>query len=211
MYSVCLCACAKDGCLHQAKIDNVNHDRPTPVTLRDDLIIKVSSLLLDDVGSSRSVNVELSSFPLDDDLTAEDVTAQVRLTRLNTGILAQGSAEGLVEMECVRCLNRFEQPFTVRFTEQFRQTAAVAEGRGFVPPSDDDVDDEGDSELAFEINDAHELDLTELLRQWIVLALPMNPICGPDCPGPLQIENSADESGDARFAALQQLLDNEEQ
>lgn len=192
-------------------IDNVNNEHSNPVTLHDDLVLKVSSLLLDDVGSTRSVNVELSSFRLDEDLAAEDVTAQVRLTRLNTGILAQGSAEGLVEMECVRCLNRFEQPFTVRFTEQFRQTAAVGEGRGYVPPSDAEVDEEGDSELAFEINDAHELDLTELLRQWILLALPMNPICGKDCPGPLQIENSDDESGDARFAALQQLLDTEEQ
>ncbi len=192
-------------------IDNVNNDHSAPVTLHDDLVLKVSSMLLDDVGSTRSVNVELSSFPLDDDLTAEDVTAQVRLTRLNTGILAQGSAEGLVEMECVRCLNQYEQPFTVRFTEQFRQTAAVAEGRGFVPPSDDEVDEEGDSELAFEINDAHELDLTELLRQWILLALPMNPVCGPDCPGPLQIENDERESADTRFAALQHLLDNEEQ
>jgi uncharacterized protein len=197
--------------LHQAKIDKVNNDHPTSLNLHDDLIVKVSSLLLDDIGTTRTVNVELSSFPLDDDLTAEDVRAKVRLTRLNTGILAQGSAEGLVEMECVRCLNQFEQPFTARFTEQFRQTAAVGEGRGFVPPSDSEVDEEGDSELAFEINDAHELDLTELLRQWILLALPMTPACGPDCPGPLQIENGDDESGDARFAALQQLLDTEEQ
>lgn len=189
----------------------MNDEHSKTLTLHDDLVIKVSSLLLDDMGSSREVNVELSSFPLDADLTAEDVTAKIRLTRLNTGVLAQGSAEGLVEMECVRCLNRFEQPFTVRFTEQFRQTAPVAEGRGFVAPSDDEVDEEGDSELAFEINDAHELDLTELLRQWIVLALPMTPICGPDCPGPLQIEQVEDEPGDSRFAALQQLLDNEEQ
>lgn len=189
----------------------MNTENFQPITLHDDLVIKVSSLLLEDMGSTRPVNVELGEFQLDDDLTAEDITAQVRLTRLNTGILAQGSAKGIVEMECVRCLNLFEQPFTVKFTEQFRQTVAVGESRGFVPPTDAEVDEEGDSELAFEINDAHELDLTELLRQWILLALPMTPTCGKNCPGPQQVENSEDETGDARFAALQQLLDTEEQ
>ena len=192
-------------------MNNVNIDHTQTITLHDDLILKVSSLLLEDMGSMRTVRVELSSFQLDDDLVAEDVIANVRLTRLNTGILAQGSAEGLVEMECVRCLNRFDQPFTVKFTEQFRQTVAVGESRGFVAPTDAEVDEEGDSELAFEINDAHELDLTELLRQWILLALPMTPVCGKDCPGPEMTSAMAadSESGDARFAALQQLLDNE--
>lgn len=188
----------------------MNTENPQTITLRDDLILKVSSLLLDDMGSTRSVNVELGTFPLGDDLHAEDVSGKVLLTRLNTGILAQGSASGVVELECVRCLRQFEQPFTTKFTEQFRQTVAVAEGRGFVPPTDEEVDEEGDSELAFEINDAHELDLTELLRQWILLALPVAPICGDDCPGPLKIENE-EEAGDARFAALQQLLDDEEE
>lgn len=187
----------------------MNAEDPKTITLRDDLILKVSSLLLEDMGSTRTVSVELGTFPLDDDLTAEDITGQVLLTRLNTGVLAQGSAKGIVELECVRCLNQFEQPFTTKFTEQFRQTVAVADGRGFVPPTDAEVDEEGDSELAFEINDAHELDLTELLRQWILLALPVAPSCGANCPGPQQIENE-EEPVDARFAALQQLLDNEE-
>lgn len=187
----------------------MNTEHSQPITLSDDLILKVSSLLLQDMGSTMMVNVELDKFPLGEDLVAENVTGQVLLTRLNTGILAQGSAKGTVEMECVRCLRQFEQPFTTKFTEQFRQTVPVAEGRGFVPPTDEEVDEEGDSELAFEINDAHELDLTELLRQWILLALPVAPICGDDCPGPLAIENE-EEAGDARFAALQQLLDDEE-
>lgn len=177
------------------------------ITLYDDLVLKVSSLLLEDVGSHRTVNVELASFPLDEQVMARNVVATIRLTRLDTGALAQGSAEGTVEMECVRCLNQYDQPFKIRFTEQFRQTTEIHHGT----PRNDDEWDESESELAFEINDAHELDLTELLRQWIVLALPMTPVCGPDCPGPQQIDNGAEDAVDDRFAALQQLLDNEEQ
>lgn len=189
----------------------MNTESQQTITLHDDLVIKVSSLLLADVGSTRKVEVELTSFPLDETQVARNVVGDIRLIRLNSGILAQGSVEGSVEIECVRCLNLFEQPFTARFTEQFRETTAILGGRGATPPRDDDEWDEGELELAFEINDAHELDLTELLRQWIVLALPMTPICGPDCPGPQQIDNGEESPVDDRFAALQQLLDNEEQ
>lgn len=185
----------------------MNTEPSTTITLRDDLVLKISSLLLDPVGSTRSVQVELTRFPLDADLVAQDVTASIRLTRLNSSVLAQGTAAGVVELECVRCLNRFEQPFTAKFAEQYRQTGDALEGRG---STQDDFDDEVDTELAFEINDAHELDMTELLRQWIVLSLPMTPVCGPDCPGPQQIDNGDDDAVDDRFAALKDLLDTEE-
>lgn len=190
----------------------MNTESLQTITLHDDLVLKVSSLLLEDMGSYRTVNIELASFPLDEQLIARNVTATIRLTRLDSSVLAQGSTTGSVELECVRCLNLFDQPFDVRFTEQFRQTTDILNGRRGTSAQEDDEWDEGDSELAFEINDAHELDLTELLRQWIVLALPMTPTCGPDCPGPQEIDNGEEEDAvDDRFAALQQLLDNEEQ
>ena len=189
----------------------LNIETPQTITLHDDLILKVSSLLLEDVGSYRTVKIELASFPLDEQLMARNVSATIRLTRLDTSVLAQGSATGAVEMECVRCLNLYEQQFNIRFTEQFRQTTKISDGRGGNPPRDEEEWDESESELAFEINDSHELDLTELLRQWIVLALPMTPVCGPDCPGPQQIDYGDEAAVDDRFAALQQLLDNEEQ
>lgn len=192
-------------------MDTVNTESLQTITLHDDLVLKVSSLLLEDVGSYRTVNIELASFPLDEQLTARNVISTIRLTRLDTSILAQGSATGSVELECVRCLNQYDQPFDIRFTEQFRQTTDILDSRRSTPARDEEDWDESEIELAFEINDAHELDLTELLRQWIVLALPTAPKCGPDCPGPQPIDNGDDVAVDDRFAALQQLLDNEEQ
>ncbi|MCO5217651.1 MAG: DUF177 domain-containing protein [Thermomicrobiales bacterium] len=182
---------------------------PEPIQLDDDLIIKVSSLLMESIGSTRKVNVYLTRFSLDEDLTATDVSASIVLTRLNRGVLASGSATGSVELECVRCLNTYEQSFTVKFAEQFRQITEVLDGRGVTPPREEPEDDEGDDELAFEINDAHELDLTELLRQWILLSLPMTPVCGKDCPGPQAYGGNEEDVIDARFAALQDLLDTE--
>lgn len=192
-------------------MSTVNTEFLQTITLHDDLVIKISSLLLEDMGSTRTVKVELASFPLDTDLIARNVSASIRLTRLDSGVLAQGSLDGVVDLECVRCLGQFEQPFQTRFTEQYRQTVDILDGRGAGPGPDDVEDDDDDSELAFEINDAHEIDLTELLRQWIVLALPMTPVCGPDCPGPLEIQNSDEDVEDERFAALKQLLETGDQ
>lgn len=188
----------------------MSNEHTEPIPLQNDLILKISSLLMESIGSRRLVEIELDTFPLDSALTARDVTASIRLTRLNTGVLAQGTAEGTVELECVRCLNQFDYAFSTRFAEQFRQTLDISGGHGFTVPHEDREDDEGADELAFEINDAHEIDLTELLRQWILLALPMNPICGPNCPGPAVVQEMSEKPIDARFAALQDLLDTED-
>ena len=44
------------------------------------------------------------------------------------------------------------------------------------------------------IDENHELDLREPLRQEILVALPMRPDCGPDCPGPDLTEVGGDEA-----------------
>ncbi len=68
-------------------------------------------------------------------------------------------------------------------------------------------DEESDDEPGFSIDESHELDLGEALRQWIVLAIPIKPSCGPDCPGPLLTATDDEEEIDNRFASLASLLD----
>ena len=58
-----------------------------------------------------------------------------------------------------------------------------------------------------EITENHELDFSEPVRQEIILAFPMRPVCGPDCPGPPAFANDDDDDGlDGQFAALASLL-----
>jgi uncharacterized metal-binding protein YceD (DUF177 family) len=51
-------------------------------------------------------------------------------------------------------------------------------------------------------DDAAEVDLTESLRESIILALPTYPVCDEACPG---IEQTAEMPGDDRWGALDQL------
>lgn len=186
-------------------------ENPGSIDLVNDTGLNVAALLMEDVGGTRELTITLTSFPLDDELVASDVLGEIRLTRLQSGILATGKLTGHVELECARCLNLYDQPFNTRLAEQFRQTVDVYSGAGVTPvrgePGDEEEDE--DDEPGFDINDAHEIDLTELLRQNILLALPMRPSCGENCPGPAEIDNGPESEIDDRFAALQQLLEDE--
>ena len=178
------------------------------IELRDDTRLNAASLLLEGVGNTRDVEITLAAFPLDDELVARDVVAKLRLTRLRSGLLAKGTVEGTVELECARCLRPYQQPFAESFSEQFRQSVDVRSGADLAPTaraSDDDSDDEA----GFTIDEAHQLDLGEMLRQWVLLGLPMRPDCGADCPGPPAMEQDAESQVDSRLAALEQLLNDE--
>lgn len=181
---------------------------PDRIHLRDEVQLNVASLLLEDTGARRDVSIELSHFPLDEDLTATDTTGEIRLTRIRSGVLAQGQVSGVVELECARCLREYDQPFRAEFAEEFHQTVDVRNGAGVTPPRSQQVP-EDDDDIGFEINDAHEMDMTELFRQWILLELPMRPDCGAECPGPPEIANDDGDEIDARFAELQKLLEDE--
>jgi uncharacterized protein len=179
------------------------------ILLRDETQLNVASLLLEDIGARRDVDIELSRFPLDEDLVANDTSGQVRLTRIQSGILAQGRVEGSADLECARCLREYEQPFETSFAEEFHQTVDVRNGAGVTPARGQHGVEGDDDDIAFEINDAHELDMNELLRQWILLALPMRPDCGDACPGPPQMAQDPDAGLDSRFAELEKLLEEE--
>lgn len=179
------------------------------IQLRDETRLNVASLLMEEVGARRDVTIALSNFPLDEDLAATDTTADIRLTRIRSGLIAQGKVAGIVELECARCLNTYGHPFTTRFAEEFYQTVDVRHGDGVVAARQQREINDDDDDIAFEINDTHEVDMTELLRQWILLELPMRPDCGTECSGPPEIPKDPDADVDSRFAALQELLDDE--
>jgi uncharacterized protein len=175
--------------------------RHRTMNLDNETIINVAALLQEPVGASREYPLRLDGFPLDEEGLAEDVEGTVRLTRLADEILVNITAKGAVELECVRCLRAYAQPFSTKFAAEFRPTVDVKTGVH--------VPEESDEDERFTIDANHELDITEVLRQEIVVALPMRAICGPDCPGPELERLESGAAGDDRFAALAQLLDEE--
>ncbi|HLL51806.1 MAG TPA: DUF177 domain-containing protein [Thermomicrobiales bacterium] len=172
--------------------------------LRNDTAVNVVGLLKSQTGDTRSYRLMLDTFEADGETIARDIVGDVRLTRLRDAIIASVSAAGIVPLNCVRCLREYDQPFEVEFDEEYRQTVDVRTGV-------DLGDEPADEELFSRIDENHELDLREPLRQEILVVLPMRPDCGTDCPGPDVLEvggedGASDTIVDERLAALARLL-----
>jgi uncharacterized protein len=171
------------------------------MNLDNETIINVVALLKEPVGASREYPLHLDEFAVDENSLAKNVDGTVKLTRLADEIFAGITASGTVDLECVRCLRTYAQPFETKFSAEFRPTVDVRTGV--------ELPDESDEDERFTIDAKHELDVSDVLRQEILVALPMRATCGPDCPGPdLERLNTAG-IGDDRFAALAQLLEQE--
>jgi len=178
------------------------------IDLPGDTRLNVASLLMEPVGNTRDVTIELDRLPLDEDLTARNIEAEARLTRINDAILVDARVTGLVPLECATCLAEYDQPISETFSEAFRQLVDVRTGAA-LPNSLEPRDDGSDDEPGFSVDENHELDLGEALRQWIVLAIPIKPGCGQDCPGPLLSATDNEDEIDTRFAGLASLLDDD--
>lgn len=171
--------------------------------LQNETAVNVAGLLKSQIGATRSYRLLLDRFASDGETIARDVAGDVRLTRLHDAVMASVKASGVAPMTCARCLREYEQPFEVAFDEEYQQTVDVRTGAGLGigQIEEDDVS---------RIDENHVLDLREPLRQEILVALPMRPDCGPDCPGPDLFEREDDASGveivDERLAALASLL-----
>ncbi len=173
--------------------------------LRNETAVNVVGLLRLGTGEKRHYRLLLDRFPLGDGLQAEDIEGEVRLTRLRSGIIADVTASGVAKLECVRCLRAYDQEFSVSFAEEYLPSVDLRTGMQLEPGEDEDED----TSL---INENHELDLAEVLRQEILVSLPMRPFCGDMCPGPDALESGdSEEPTDSRFSALAGLLDDEEQ
>lgn len=88
----------------------------------------------------------------------------------------QGAFHALVWLECARCLEYFQLPVDFEVHEEFSLvgTPAALSPQGFATVEDRD---------SFPVFESNWLNVEELLRQYLILQLPMAPVCRPDCLG----------------------------
>lgn len=169
------------------------------VNLDNDTVINVAALLREQMGATRSYRFWIDRFSLDEDLEANEVAGLVRLTRLSDAILVTVNGRTQVKLECQRCLETFEESIKVDFSDEFRIAYDVK--RGTMVKSEVEGPDE-----RLEISENHELDFSEPMRQEIIIALPMIPVCGENCPGPPAFEDDESDAPSGQFATLASLL-----
>jgi uncharacterized protein len=169
-----------------------------PISDNRILYLNVGFLLAKSAGYSREI-----SFDHPEPIRAEDVIinhlhGSLRLTRTPQGILMQGRLQAQTPVECVRCLRPFEQTYEVEISELFVLST--------VNSSNTDP---------YVINEGGIIDLTPIVREEGILAVPMQVLCSPGCKG-LCAECGADlnegpcgceeDPIDPRLASLRMLL-----
>jgi uncharacterized protein len=132
------------------------------------------------------------------------VSGQVVGTHTNPGVYAQGNVMADAHLECSRCLRSFDDRLAVRFGEQYYATIDVLSGARLPEPPRD----------AYTIGHDFMIDFTPLLREHIILEMPLKPLCEANCAGICvvcgadqnQRPHRHDPEPDERWSALRGML-----
>jgi uncharacterized protein len=148
-----------------------------------DLVFNVAQLLKEPVGSTRKLHLATPLLELGGEteesgpLEAHDVEGDAKVTRMSRDLLVQGDVAAQVTLLCSRCLDEFTLPVDASLEEQYQPTIDVDTGRP-IQRTDFEKDD-----TAFSVDPNHLMDLTEPVRQALLVALPLKPLCREDCAG----------------------------
>lgn len=133
--------------------------------------------LLREVGNEADIESTLPAKELSSDADGLKLTkpVKVELHLVNTGpsVLLTGGLKTEVELECSRCLKPFAYPLTAQLDEEYSKNPPRPAGRGKIELKE--------SDFVYPINKDNSLDLTETVRQNLILALPTWAICQESC------------------------------
>lgn len=138
------------------------------------MFFNVAQLLRDPTGSERVYPIEGKVPDVADGMAPACVQGAVRLVRTHRGILAYTRIHGIAYAECSRCLGVASVPVDLTLEDEFLPTVDVHTGAPLNAPV------EGST---FWIDDHHHLDMTEAIRQGVVMEEPMQPLCREACAG----------------------------
>lgn len=165
-------------------------------SLQQPFVLNVGFIVAQTVGYSREFPCEFEQVRLEED-TFRAVQGVITVTRTGQGLLFQTRMGATTQAICTRCLEHFDLRLESQFDELFAFSAnAVADTDLIVPESG-------------------RIDFAPLLREYLLLEVPIQPICRPDCKGlcPVCGGNLNDTPchheetfTDPRFAVLKQLL-----
>ena len=137
----------------------------------------VAQLLKGPTGAQRRYHLSEEIRHLDPDLhPVHPLEGTVTLMRTSQGILVSGELRTVLRLECDRCLEPCDAEVEFELEEEFRPTIMIND-----VPIDPTPEEERDEALT--IDEHHELDLTEVIRQALWLAAPMEALCRVDCAG----------------------------
>jgi uncharacterized protein len=133
--------------------------------------INVSQQLKSSIGTTR--NYEVDTTVKVDDETVEYI-GHVRLMKTDRGILLKGTFNTNLFLRCGRCLSTYFYPLSMKIEEEYFPIMDVTTGIMLPAPEEPG---------SFTIDDHNIMDISEAIRQYTLMALPIKPLCSQDCSG----------------------------
>ncbi|OGC25622.1 hypothetical protein A2291_04320 [candidate division WOR-1 bacterium RIFOXYB2_FULL_42_35] len=134
--------------------------------------------LVQKIGEEADIEETLDQARISSQEDGLQVTAPVKINLhlINTGnsVLVRGTVETELELECSRCLKAYNLPVAVKIDEAYGQAVPEKTGKEVELKEEDFV---------FPIEKDNRIDLSETIRQNLLLAIPIKTLCQEDCKG----------------------------
>ena len=119
---------------------------------------------------------EIEELPLDDEEVrlVEPAEIQGRARRVGAEVEVRGRLHARIEVPCGRCLNPVEVPISTEFTERFVRAVSWAA---------DEQHELLEEDLNLAVFDGEGIELDDLAREEILLAVPDSVLCRQGCLG----------------------------
>jgi uncharacterized protein len=104
----------------------------------------------------------------------------VNAVKAGTTVHVTGTLSGTAHRQCVRCLKEYDDALWIPVVGEYHSETdpkARPAGRESSERSDEDTDDDG------YVYEGEEIELADMLREHVILAAPMQPLCHDECLG----------------------------
>ena len=175
----------------------------------------VAQLLKEPIGSIRRYSLAEDASNLDPEMQLlSPLTGDLQMIRIPSGVLVRGQLKTVLCATCNLCIEPIALPVQFTLEENFRPLTEVETGR-YIPPTEFEGEAEDLEDAALLINEHHILDVSEIVRQNIWLALPMYPGCNwegaSECPNLVALRQTLDQDmGDVRLLSDEDVVGEEE-
>lgn len=123
-------------------------------------------------GTEEELTVRVS---LSDENHEDEARVRFRASRYGERVLIEGRASLTTALECSRCLKQFSYPVDTEFQVEYIP-------RGKEPDEADERELSAD-ELDVSLYSQDEIDIDSMVREQLMIAIPMKPLCDPQCGG----------------------------
>ncbi|MDH4185620.1 MAG: DUF177 domain-containing protein [Nitrospira sp.] len=124
----------------------------------------------------------------EDAMVCGSLAVSLDLTNVEGLVAVTGVLEGVVIRECVRCLKQYEDPLAFSVRAAFipepklpsRNPKRIDPRRSRTETVEVEEEEEPDDQYQYQGN---HLELAPMLREHVILAAPMQPLCSDECRG----------------------------